>query len=204
VISAYSKSSRNSVYQLFLLHPQPGAFLKPSPPINAEAAQLRLPLVPHHHTMSRKALGSQLSDARSHLAEAQRELELSTFLNKGVLQSNSEFKLRVAELEQENAVLRVAESRLARTEDKVELAERRAKSIAEELRDKEVEWSGRVRAEIEAREALEVEMETMRDEVKGWREVGERVGGLMARSNTRGDRGTRKTVNATAGPSRVS
>jgi len=62
------------------------------------------------------------------LAEISRlssELELSTFLNKGVLQTNSEYKLRIVELERENAVLRVAESRLARTEDRLEAVEKK-------------------------------------------------------------------------------
>jgi hypothetical protein len=153
--------------------------------------------------MSRKALELQLADSRTQLIEAQRELELSTFLNKGVLQSNSEFKLRIAELEQENSVLRVAESRLARTEDKAELAERRAKEVLEEMRDKEAEWESAVRVEVEVREGLEVELESLREEVRGWREVGERIGGLMARSSTRGERSVRRT-NAVAGPSRVS
>ena len=64
-------------------------------------------------------------DLQSQVATLQNEIELSTFLNKGVLQTNSEYKLKIVELERENAVLRVAESRLSRTEDRLEILEKR-------------------------------------------------------------------------------
>jgi chromosome segregation ATPase len=48
------------------------------------------------------------------------ELELSSFLNKGVLQTNTEHKLRIAELEAENEILRSTESKLAAAEDELE------------------------------------------------------------------------------------
>lgn len=67
------------------------------------------------------------------------ELELSTFLNKGVLQTNSEYKLRIVELERENTVLRVAESRLSRTEDRLDAAEKRVEKEEGERRRVEEE-----------------------------------------------------------------
>lgn len=60
--------------------------------------------------MGKPSLQEQLTKARN-------ELELSTFLNKGVLQTNSEQKLRIAELEVENDALRKAESLLTKTEE---------------------------------------------------------------------------------------
>ncbi len=77
-------------------------------------------------------------DHQSQINSLKSELELSTFLNKGVLQSNSEYKLRIVELERENSVLRVAESRLARTEDRLEVAEKRVeKEVRERMRVEE-------------------------------------------------------------------
>lgn len=88
------------------------------------------------------------------------ELELSTFLNKGILQSNNEYKLRIAELERENAVLRTAERTLTATEDALELSEKRVR----ELEREKSSWEGRFRREEEARRAVERE----RDGLKGW------------------------------------
>lgn len=68
------------------------------------------------------------------LTTLRNELELSTFLNKGVLQSNSEYKLRIAELEAENTVLRKAESQLASTEDALEASEEQVKALNEDLK----------------------------------------------------------------------
>lgn len=59
------------------------------------------------------------------VAKLQQELELSAFLNKGVLSSNQEQKIRIAELEAENAVLRTCESKLASLEDAFEKQEKR-------------------------------------------------------------------------------
>ena len=71
------------------------------------------------------------------------ELELSTFLNKGVLQSNSELKLRIVELERENRTLRLAESALASAEDRLETAEKRVRQLEGELADRERELEER-------------------------------------------------------------
>ncbi|KAK1922144.1 hypothetical protein DB88DRAFT_497334 [Papiliotrema laurentii] len=68
------------------------------------------------------------SDMQDALAKAQHELELSTFLNKGILQSNAEYKLRIAELEKQNILLRAAEKRLSSTEDALETCEQRLKT----------------------------------------------------------------------------
>lgn len=75
---------------------------------------------------------STISSLESQLSTATHELELATFLNKGILQTNTEYKLRIAELESENIILRKAESRLAGTEDALEDAEKRIKVLEEE------------------------------------------------------------------------
>ncbi|OXG17935.1 hypothetical protein C367_04745 [Cryptococcus neoformans Ze90-1] len=75
---------------------------------------------------------STISSLESQLSTATHELELATFLNKGILQTNTEYKLRIAELESENNILRKAETRLAGTEDALEDAEKRIKVLEEE------------------------------------------------------------------------
>lgn len=72
------------------------------------------------------------------------ELELSKFLNKGVLQTNLEYKARIADLEYENDVLRKAESRLAATEEDLEQAIARAEQLEERL----IEEEGRTQAAL--------------------------------------------------------
>lgn len=81
----------------------------------------RTPLEPLH-------MKPRASDMQDALAKAQHELELSTFLNKGILQSNAEYKLRIAELEKQNILLRAAEKRLSSTEDALETCEQRLKT----------------------------------------------------------------------------
>lgn len=100
----------------------------------------------HSHTdafMPNSMSRQQERDLHIQISTLKSELELSTFLNKGVLQTNSEYKLRIVELERENAVLRVAESRLARTEDRLEAAEQRAEKEGRErtrLEEEREEW----------------------------------------------------------------
>ena len=98
--------------------------------------------------MSRKP--SRLEDQ---LLTARHELELATLLNKGVLHSLQENKITIGELQQENAVLRAAESRLAATEDALESAEKRVRELEREVREARVvrdgERVGRERAEGE-------------------------------------------------------
>ena len=90
-------------------------------------------------------------DLASKISTLSAELELATFLNKGVLQTNSEYKVRIVELERENAVLRVAESRLARTEDRLAVAE---KQLRERAESEALEWN-RMISEVEVlREGL--------------------------------------------------
>lgn len=86
------------------------------------------------------------------VAKLENELELSKFLNKGVLQTNLEYKARIADLEYENDVLRKAESRLAATEEDLE----RAVAKAEALEDRLVEEEGRTQAALQ-REAAALE-----------------------------------------------
>lgn len=118
------------------------------------------------------------------------ELELSTFLNKGVLQSNSELKLRIVELERENRTLRLAESALASAEDRLETAEKRVRQLEGELADRERELEERetevedkIKDALKAKEGLERENKQLRGMVREWREIGgsfvRRVGGAL-------------------------
>lgn len=66
------------------------------------------------------------------ISTVESELELSTFLNKGILAANSEHKLRIAELEAENEVLRTAESKLASMEDELERQREKYEGLADE------------------------------------------------------------------------
>ena len=75
------------------------------------------------------------SSLESQISTLKNELQLSTFLNKGILQTNTEHTLRIAELEHENEVLRSAERRLASTEDVLEDVERHVKELERERRD---------------------------------------------------------------------
>ena len=81
-------------------------------------------------------------DLHSQVETLTSELELSTFLNKGILQSNSEYKLRITELERENAVLRAAERRLTATEDALESADKRCRDLTKEVARLEREVEG--------------------------------------------------------------
>lgn len=69
------------------------------------------------------------------ISKLQQELELSAFLNKGVLSSNQEQKVRIAELEGENAVLRTTESKLAALEDAYAEQEKRMQRAEGALAD---------------------------------------------------------------------
>ncbi|WRT70269.1 uncharacterized protein IL334_007264 [Kwoniella shivajii] len=91
--------------------------------------------------MSRQSIAS----LESQLSSANHELELATFLNKGILQTNTEYKLRIAELEAENLILRKAESRLSRTEDKLEKSERDLEKVLSEKIDHENEKDGLIK-----------------------------------------------------------
>ncbi|CAK9782363.1 unnamed protein product [Cutaneotrichosporon oleaginosum] len=71
--------------------------------------------------------------AAATISKLQKELELSGFLNKGVLSTNKEQKARIAELEDENAVLRTTESKLAELEDKYEAQEKRLQNARHAL-----------------------------------------------------------------------
>ncbi|WWD19597.1 hypothetical protein CI109_104059 [Kwoniella shandongensis] len=87
-----------------------------------------------------------ISSLESQLSSTNHELELATFLNKGILQTNTEYKLRIAELESENLILRKAESRLAKTEDRLEVAQKRVEELEVDMEDLERErdeWEAR-------------------------------------------------------------
>ncbi|WVQ73031.1 hypothetical protein IAR50_002594 [Cryptococcus sp. DSM 104548] len=95
---------------------------------------------------------SHISFLENQLSTTTHELELATFLNKGILQTNTEHKLRIAELESENSILRTAEGKLGDTED---LLEEREKEM-DELR-------GEVERSEEQRERMEAEVEKERE-----------------------------------------
>jgi chromosome segregation ATPase len=88
-------------------------------------------------------------DLQTRISTLTTELELNTFLNKGILQTNSEHKIRIAELEQENAILRAAESRLAKTEDMLEDVQKKCKALEVDIRRERLE---RERVETERNE----------------------------------------------------
>ncbi|WVN84914.1 uncharacterized protein L203_100050 [Cryptococcus depauperatus CBS 7841] len=100
---------------------------------------------------------STIASLESQLSTANHELELATFLNKGILQTNTEYKLRIAELEGENIALRKAESRLAETEDALGDSEIQVKRLEKTLR----EWEHEA---ISARGKRE-DIERLRDEL---------------------------------------
>ncbi|KAK8853180.1 hypothetical protein IAR55_003882 [Kwoniella newhampshirensis] len=111
-----------------------------------------------------------ITTLESQLSSTNHELELATFLNKGILQTNTEYKLRIAELESENIILRKAESRLAKTEDQLELFEKRL----EELEAEKEGWQEDMDEEIRRREGLERERDewearywSLRDRLEG-------------------------------------
>ncbi|WVF73059.1 hypothetical protein IAT40_007877 [Kwoniella sp. CBS 6097] len=80
-----------------------------------------------------------IANLEAQLSSTTHELELATFLNKGILQTNTEYKLRIAELESENVILQKAESRLSQTEDKLEEVENKLRAILAEKGDWQVE-----------------------------------------------------------------
>lgn len=84
------------------------------------------------------------------VTKLENELELSKFLNKGVLQTNLEYKARIADLEYENDVLRKAESRLAATEEDLEQAVAKAEKLEERLVEEEGRTQSALRREAAA------------------------------------------------------
>jgi septal ring factor EnvC (AmiA/AmiB activator) len=101
------------------------------------------------------------------------ELELGTYLNKGILQTNNEHKLRIAELERENAMLSMAEQKLASTEDALEEAERRLKELEEEQED----WEKRLSGLENERDDWKARCEVM---AKAWKSASETFDQAMA------------------------
>ncbi|KAL1412720.1 hypothetical protein Q8F55_000467 [Vanrija albida] len=127
----------------------------------------------------RAALADQLAALRN-------ELELSTFLNKGVLQSNAEHKLRIAELEAENGALRAAESRLAATEDALEAAEARLTALEEAKRRLGERRDAALSREVGLRRAAEGERDAWRRHCEALADVVGRAGALLAEAAAAG------------------
>ena len=101
-----------------------------------------------------------MPSAREEIAKLQSDLEYSAFLNKGVLQTNAEYKIRIAELEAENKALRRSERQLTRVEDEMESAQKLLQEweLAGEQWKKEAKALRRELKEVrEARRLLEVE-----------------------------------------------
>ncbi len=95
-------------------------------------------------------------------SKLQKELELSTFLNKGVLQSNEEQKIRIIELEKQNKALLIAEGQLSTTEDELEAVRKELKDLQDTARKSQRSWQNDMQVEVKAREKAEDE----RDEWK--------------------------------------
>ncbi|WWD03618.1 hypothetical protein V865_001673 [Kwoniella europaea PYCC6329] len=70
-----------------------------------------------------------LTKLESQISSLKHELELATFLNKGILQTNTEYKLRIAELESENIILSKAESKLSEIEDELEDTQKQYRTL---------------------------------------------------------------------------
>lgn len=110
--------------------------------------------------------GSSLPvSAEDRIASLESELELSAFLNKGILQTNTEYKAKITQLEAENELLRSAEARLTRTEEKLEDAERKLRQTKRDLEEKEKAWrlkerQRRAREDERGRMVAEVELES--------------------------------------------
>lgn len=126
------------------------------------------PPPPHPTTRSTRP-GSVPMTSNQDPGQLAHEINLLTFLNKGILQSNAEQKLRIAELEQENKVLNNVETRLAEKEDQLEAAQDKMRSDREKVRSKMKEYEGLLyqeRAERakerEGREKAEKELQSLR------------------------------------------
>ncbi|ORX40622.1 hypothetical protein BD324DRAFT_12054 [Kockovaella imperatae] len=72
-------------------------------------------------------MSTSSTSTRDEVIQLRTELEYSAFLNKGVLQTNAEHKVRIAELESENQSLRRSEKQLSRVEDELEDAQKALK-----------------------------------------------------------------------------
>lgn len=118
--------------------------------------------------------------AEAKLAKLQQELELSAFLNKGILQSNQEYKVRIAELEAENGVLRTCESKLAALEDAYSEQEKIVR------RSEDAVAGAKRRAEMAKREVgEEVERRAHAEaEAKRWRGKYERLRAAVAQAQS--------------------
>lgn len=119
------------------------------------------------------------TSVQDQLASLRNELELSTFLNKGVLQSNAEHKLRIAELEAENATLRTAESKLAATEDALEAAEQRIADLEEAKRRLAERREAALAREVGLRRAAEEERDVWKGRFAALAGAAERARGLL-------------------------
>ena len=106
------------------------------------------------YAMSREALQSEIRRLNS-------DFEHLQFFNKGVLQTNDEHKITIAELRKENDALRVAEHQLSEVEEKLEEKE---KALAE--------WK------VERREWAK-ERKMLRDEVRKERALREKAEGKL-------------------------
>jgi chromosome segregation ATPase len=138
---------------------------------------------PHSHSRDPPSSSRELTTLRT-------ELELSTFLNKGILQSNAELKARIAELEAENAALRSSESQLSRTEDALEVAEKRvhrAELSAAAAERRYTDELGRVVGEQAAAERDAEAWRRKYEELAGVLVEAQRVLGRIDVSRTKGD-----------------
>lgn len=101
-------------------------------------------------------------------------------MNKGILSSNQEQKIRIAELEAENAVLSTCESKLAKLEDAYEEQEKRAAKAETALADAKRRAAASTvafKAESEFRRRAEAE-------VARWRGKYERLSAAVAQATS--------------------
>jgi len=135
-------------------------------------------------------MAPRVSDLQAQVSTLTQELELSTFLNKGILTTNSEHKVRIAELETENAALRAAERRLTATEDALEEAEKKCRAYERER----IAWEREVEKERQARVGVEKELEEAKGRLEDldayWRSVREGLDARLGYGEKKGESST--------------
>jgi DNA repair exonuclease SbcCD ATPase subunit len=141
-------------------------------------------------------MAPRVLDLQTQISTLTQELELSTFLNKGILTTNSEHKVRIAELETENAALRAAERRLTATEDALEEAEKKCRAHERER----ILWEREVEKERQGRVGVEKELEEVKGRLEDleayWRGMRDGFDARLRHEEKRGESSTTRTGGA--------